>query len=80
MTQQCQIVTPLQLYFSWKAVFTNLQVRDNVPSPLLRVSQARLLVLAGVHELLLLRLAIAGLCVPHVLLVRNLAARLCELC
>lgn len=24
--QQCQVITPLQLYFSYKAAFTNVQV------------------------------------------------------
>lgn len=30
LVQQCQVITPLQLYFSYKAAFTNVQVRRGI--------------------------------------------------
>src|SRR5258708_40338824 len=51
--QQCQLVTPLQLYFSFKAAFTNVQVR----APRLPYTPSlTLAALASVHHVLLLRL------------------------
>lgn len=67
--QQCQLVTPLQLYFSFKAAFTNAQVRATSWLPSLPGPDASP-AMACFHDILLLWKHLPRLCLPHVLLVR----------
>jgi hypothetical protein len=65
ISQECQLVAPLQLYFSWNTAFSNHQV-----SLLLRrLREAYMSVLATHHDLYFLRTAFIRSRVSHVLYV-----------
>ncbi len=67
--QQCQIITPLQLYFSWKSAFVNAQV-CHWKFQEFREATYHHLAMACCNNLLLLRVDIARLCLPPLLFVR----------
>ena len=69
--QQIEMVTPLQLYFSFKSTFTNAQVRELIVAGHI-TDAGTLSVLEGSHEFLLLWTAVVRALLSSFFLVRPL--------
>jgi len=70
--KQCQLVTPLQLYFSFKSAFTNAQVSCILPGAAsVHADREHVVAMAHVHDILLLWIDISRLRISSFLLVSS---------
>jgi len=66
---QCQLVTPLQLYFSPKSAFANAQVGNPSEYEFCCAHSLQLLAMACIHHVFLFRIDIVRFCISSFLLV-----------